>query len=79
LAIDVSLAALLGEDVYSFGELLLHPIVNALKEGGFGWLNDMLACFNSGNICSVSISSFDLTLLLSAQMFTNDPSAYNHD
>lgn len=27
LAVDVSLAALLGDDVYSFGELLLHPIV----------------------------------------------------
>jgi len=28
LAVDVSLAALLGEDVYNFGELLLHPIVS---------------------------------------------------
>lgn len=27
LAVDVSLAALLGDDVYNFGELLLHPIV----------------------------------------------------
>ena len=30
LAVDVSLAALLGEDVYNFGELLLHPIVSLL-------------------------------------------------
>ncbi|EFN57715.1 hypothetical protein CHLNCDRAFT_21334 [Chlorella variabilis] len=50
LAVDISLAALLGEDVYNFGELLLHPIINALKEGGFGWLLEMLECFNSGNI-----------------------------
>ena len=28
LAVDVSLAALLGKDVYAFGELLLHPIVS---------------------------------------------------
>lgn len=28
LAVDVSLAALLGEDVYNFGELLVHPIVS---------------------------------------------------
>ena len=28
MAVDISLAALLGEDVYSFGELLLHPIVS---------------------------------------------------
>lgn len=107
LAVDISLAAMLGDDVYNFGELLLHPIVsrwragdwvaaapgpdashadgwvqytpamrpargvcasssmplhsparlcaapaplqiNALKEGGYGWLHDMLECFNSG-------------------------------
>ncbi len=29
VAVDVSLAALLGEGVYNFGELLLHPIVTA--------------------------------------------------
>lgn len=28
LAVDISLAALLGEEVYNFGELLLHPIVS---------------------------------------------------
>ncbi|KAL4425759.1 hypothetical protein ABPG75_009775 [Micractinium tetrahymenae] len=50
LAVDISLAALLGEDVYNFGELLLHPIINALKENGFGWLHEMLECFNSGDI-----------------------------
>jgi 26S proteasome regulatory subunit N9 len=27
LAVDISLAALLGDSVYNFGELLLHPIV----------------------------------------------------
>lgn len=27
LAVDVSLAGLLGDSVYNFGELLLHPIV----------------------------------------------------
>ena len=30
LAVDISLAALLGDKVYSFGELLLHPIVSIL-------------------------------------------------
>lgn len=28
LAVDISLAALLGDKVYNFGELLLHPIVS---------------------------------------------------
>jgi hypothetical protein len=27
LAVDLSLAALLGEDVYNFGELIAHPVV----------------------------------------------------
>jgi 26S proteasome regulatory subunit N9 len=31
LAVDVSLAALLGDDVYNFGELLLHPIVSGVR------------------------------------------------
>ena len=31
LAVDISLAALLGDKVYSFGELLLHPIVSSLS------------------------------------------------
>ncbi len=30
LAVDISLAALLGDNVYNFGELLLHPIVRSL-------------------------------------------------
>lgn len=32
LAVDISLAALLGDDVYNFGELLLHPLVRPVKE-----------------------------------------------
>jgi hypothetical protein len=31
LAFDLSLAALLGDNIYNFGELLAHPIVNSLS------------------------------------------------
>eukprot|EP00889_Picochlorum_renovo_P008115 jgi/Picre1/35145/NNA_002607.t1 len=51
VAVDVSLAALLGEDVYSFGELLVHPIMENLRSSGsFGWLYDLLECFHQGDI-----------------------------
>jgi 26S proteasome regulatory subunit N9 len=50
LAVDLSLAALLGDEVYSFGQLLQHPIINTLQGGQFAWLHELLEAFNSGNI-----------------------------
>jgi 26S proteasome regulatory subunit N9 len=50
LAVDVSLAALLGEGVLNFGELLLHPIVTALVGTDFEWLHALLKCFNKGDM-----------------------------
>jgi len=35
LAVDISLAALLGDSIYSFGQLLLHPIVHVLDDSPF--------------------------------------------
>lgn len=50
LAVDVSLAALLGEGIFNFGELLLHPIVTALVGTDFEWLHALLKCFNKGDM-----------------------------
>jgi len=60
LASDVGLAALLGKNIYNFGELLQHPIIKVLsevkesKEGkeanAWGWLPDLLNAFNKGDI-----------------------------
>ena len=51
VAVDVSLAALLGEDVYSFGELVVHPIMENLRSSAsFAWLYDLLECFHQGDI-----------------------------
>lgn len=44
----MGLAALLGKGVYSFGQLLQHPIARALEAGSFGWLHDLLTAFNAG-------------------------------
>lgn len=50
LAVDVSLAALLGKGVYNFGELLLHPIVRVLEGSQYGWLLEVLSAFNNGDL-----------------------------
>lgn len=49
LAVDISLAALLGEHVYSFGQLLQHPIVAVLDSSPFAWLHELLGAFNAGD------------------------------
>jgi 26S proteasome regulatory subunit N9 len=51
LAVDVGLAALLGEGVYSFAQLLMHPIASSLDSSpSFGWLAELLRAFNRGDI-----------------------------
>ncbi|XP_070532032.1 26S proteasome non-ATPase regulatory subunit 13-like [Ptychodera flava] len=49
-AFNLGLAALLGEGVYNFGELLAHPILHSLKDTEKQWLVDLLYAFNSGNL-----------------------------
>jgi len=49
-AFNLSLAALLGNEVYNFGELLAHDVLQYLKETENAWLVDVLFAFNSGNI-----------------------------
>lgn len=50
LSVDLCLAALLGENVYNFAELLAHPIVESLKDGPFVWLMDVVKAFNEGDL-----------------------------
>ncbi|CAA2972504.1 26S proteasome non-ATPase regulatory subunit 13 homolog A-like [Olea europaea var. sylvestris] len=50
LAFDLSLSALLGENIYNFGELLAHPIVKSLIGTKVEWLYYILEAFNSGNL-----------------------------
>ncbi|KAF5097630.1 hypothetical protein DV451_003767 [Geotrichum candidum] len=49
-AYDLSIAALLGDKIYNFGELLLHPILESLKNSEYQWLVDLLFALNEGNI-----------------------------
>ena len=50
LAVDIGLAALLGDAIYGFGELLLHPIVETLSAAPYQWLRDILHCFERGDM-----------------------------
>lgn len=49
-AFNLSLAALLGNEVYNFGELLAHEVLGYLQKTENAWLVDVLFSFNSGNI-----------------------------
>jgi len=50
LSVDLCLAALLGENVYNFAELLAHPIVESISDGPFVWLMDVVKAFNEGDL-----------------------------
>jgi len=49
-AFFLALAALLGEGVFNFGELLAHKILEALKGSENEWLVDLLFAFNTGDV-----------------------------
>ncbi|KAF9689606.1 hypothetical protein SADUNF_Sadunf01G0109800 [Salix dunnii] len=50
LAFDLSLSALLGDNIYNFGELLAHPIIKSLLGTQVEWLYYILQSFNSGDL-----------------------------
>lgn len=50
LATDMSLAALSGEGVYNFGEVLATPILSALDNTPNAWLGEMLKIFGRGDV-----------------------------
>ena len=54
LATSLSLAALTSESLYSFGDLLNHPILNALKGSNKSYLLNLLEAFNRGDMESYS-------------------------
>ncbi|KAI0542477.1 hypothetical protein GGR58DRAFT_251910 [Xylaria digitata] len=48
-AYDLGMAALVSDSIYNFGELLLHPILDALT-GELEWLRNLLLAFNRGDL-----------------------------
>ncbi|KAJ1506256.1 26S proteasome regulatory subunit [Coelomomyces lativittatus] len=49
---DLSLAALVSDEIYQFGELLIHPILDALKSSPLEWLGHLLVAFNVGDLAA---------------------------
>ena len=49
-AFYLSLAAILGDGIYNFGELLMHPILGSLNGTRDQWLVDLLFSFNRGDL-----------------------------
>ena len=47
---DLSVAALVSDSIYNFGELLLHPILDSLVNTEHAWLRDLLLAFNRGDL-----------------------------
>jgi len=47
---DLGVSAFLGDTIYNFGELLMHPILAALDQTPHEWIKKLLFTFNEGNI-----------------------------
>jgi len=49
-AFHLALAALLGDRIFNFGELLAHEVLQSLKGTEHAWLIDLLLAFNCGDV-----------------------------
>ncbi|EHA50076.1 hypothetical protein MCOR27_004026 [Pyricularia oryzae] len=57
-AYDLAIAALASTSIYNFGELLLHPILDALTlSDKDSWLRELLFAFNRGDLAAYDVLS----------------------
>lgn len=54
-AYNLSIAALVSDSIYNFGELLMHPILDSLTEAQHTWLRDLLFTFNRGDLAAYDV------------------------
>ncbi|CAG7992551.1 unnamed protein product [Penicillium salamii] len=54
-AYNLSVAALVSDTIYNFGELLLHPILNSLDQTPHNWLRELLFAFNRGDLTAYDV------------------------
>ena len=67
-------AALLGDDVYGFAELIAHPICAALVGTTFAWLVDILNAFNDGDL-----HAYDALCVKHADALNAQPALVAHE
>lgn len=60
-AYDLSVAALVSDSIYNFGELLLHPILETLSSTHHAWLRDLLYAFNRGDLGAYHVLEANLS------------------
>ncbi|CAG8534733.1 24828_t:CDS:2 [Cetraspora pellucida] len=58
---DLAISALLGDTIYNFGELLMHPILDTLTNTPFEWLRSLLFAFNAGDIGKFEMLAVNFT------------------
>ncbi|KAJ7271782.1 hypothetical protein C8J57DRAFT_1507693 [Mycena rebaudengoi] len=47
---DLAISTFMGETIYNFGELLMHPILDAPDSTSHEWIKKLLFTFTEGNI-----------------------------
>lgn len=72
-AFDLGIAALVGEDVYNFGEVLAKGIMGVLKESEHTWLLELLEAFHEGDLVR-----FDKVCELASKQMNDQPALVAH-
>lgn len=67
LAVDACLAALLADDVWSFGDLVAHPVLDSLAGGPHAWLGELVAALAEGDLAKYEALSASHAGAMAAQ------------
>lgn len=73
-AFDIGIAALVGTDIYNFGEVLSHTIIHSLRGTENSWLLLLLEAFNKGDL-----DKFDLVCKQSSSQMNAQPVLIAHE
>jgi 26S proteasome regulatory subunit N9 len=55
LATDMALAAITGDDIFNFGEVIATPILSVLKGSPNQWIHDLVFALNQGDIDAFNV------------------------